>query len=88
MVIAGCDAILGPPEQRQTRVDVYADRIEYRTGRYPTPSALAIAIRAAHDPPEVIELHDCARRGDLEGVIEAVRASGAQTFSVVLPNDC
>lgn len=86
--LAGCDLLFPPPEPRVTKIDIYGDHFEYRTRRYETPSALAIGLQAGRQEPEVIELHDCARRDALEDVIDVVRARGHYAFSVVVPEDC
>ena len=86
--LGGCDAIFPPPEERVTRVDIYADRIEYRTGRYPSISALAIGLRVGRDEPRVVELHVCTRQADLEAVVDLLRARGQASFAVVLPQGC
>jgi hypothetical protein len=86
--LAGCDWILPPAEVPVTRIDIYADRFEYRTGRYPSAAALAIGLKAAGDEPQIVELHDCDRRGELEAVIEILRERGQSSFSIVLPDDC
>ena len=86
--VAGCDLIFPPPEPRVTKIDIYADRFEYRTHRYETASALAIGLEAGREEPQVIELHDCNRRDALETVIDIVRKGGHYNFSVVVPEDC
>lgn len=73
---------------RVTRIDIYADRMTYRTNRYPTPSLLEIGLKAANDPPEVVALHDCSRRDDFETVIEILRELGYGSFDIELPDDC
>jgi hypothetical protein len=87
-VLTGCDWIFPPPEVRVTRIDIYTDRIEYRTGRYPSVAALAIGLKAARDEPRIVELHDCGRRGELEAVVDILRERGQASFSIVLPEDC
>jgi hypothetical protein len=74
--------------QRVTRVDIYPDRIAYRTNRYPTPSLLAIGLKAANDPPELLALHDCGRMDDFEAVIDLMRELGYTDFEVELPESC
>jgi len=71
-----------------TRIDIYSDRMTYRTGVYATTTALDIGLKAANDPPEVVELHDCARRSDLEAVLDLLRAQGTFRFDIVLPESC
>jgi len=74
--------------ERVVRIDVYADRIAYRTSSYATPSLLAIGIKAAREAPRKLVLHDCARMGDFETVIGIVREQGHRSFDVELPEDC
>jgi hypothetical protein len=88
LVLAGCDSMFPPAEQRVTRIDIYTDRLEYRARRYETTTALAIGLKAAQDAPRIIELHDCERRGELEAVLDVVRTLGQHNMSIVLPNDC
>jgi hypothetical protein len=71
-----------------TRIDVYADRITYRTGVYQSISALSIGLKAARDPPAVIALHDCDGFERLQAVIQAVRAEVPGDFEIALPEDC
>lgn len=71
-----------------TRVDVYADHMTYRAGVYPTVTALGIGLKAANDPPEVVELHDCGRRDDLEAVLDLLREQGSFSFDIILPDHC
>jgi hypothetical protein len=73
---------------RVTSIDIYADRITYRTSRYPTPSLLAIGLKAANDPPQKIVLHDCEREQDFEAVIDIVREQGYRNFEIELPDAC
>lgn len=75
-----------PP--RVTRVDVYADRLTYRTGIYETPSTLAIGLKAANDPPRLVEVHGCDAVHRLASVLDVVRANGAADFEIVLPEGC
>ena len=71
-----------------TRVDIYTDRVTYRTGVYATTTALAIGLKAANDPPEVVELHDCTGRDQLEAVLDLLREQGTYRFDIVLPDHC
>ncbi|HEY5665130.1 MAG TPA: hypothetical protein VIV64_00300 [Gammaproteobacteria bacterium] len=73
---------------RVTRVDIYPDRISYRTNHYPTPSLLGIGLKAANDPPELVALHDCSRMQDFEAVIDLMREQGYTDFDVELPEGC
>lgn len=73
---------------RVTSIDIYADQINYRTSHYPTPSLLAIGLKAANDPPQKIVLHDCTRENDFEAVIDIVRELGYQDFEIELPEAC
>jgi hypothetical protein len=73
---------------RVTRIDIYPDRITYRTNHYPTPSLLRIGLKAANDPPELIALHDCTRMDDFEAVIDLMREQGYTDFDIDLPDDC
>ena len=75
-------------EQRLTRIDVFADRIVYRTSEYQTPSMLAIGLKAVPDRPRVLALHDCRRMDDFEAVVDIVRAQGYTSFDIELPDDC
>jgi len=77
----------GLPE-RVTRVDIYADRIAYRTGSYQTQTQFAIGLKAAQDPPRKIALHDCSRMAILEGVIDILREQDMSSFEIELPDDC
>ena len=71
-----------------TRIDIYPDRLTYRTGVYQSVSALAIGLKAANDPPRLIELHDCDGTDRLGEVLDIVRANGDFEFEIVLPEDC
>ena len=73
---------------RVTRIDVYSDRISYRTSHYPTPSLLRIGLKAANDPPRLIALHDCSRMDTFEAVIDLMREEGYTQFDVDLPENC
>lgn len=73
---------------RVTRIDIYADRITYRTSRYATPSLLEIGLKAANDPPELVALHECSRRDELAMVIAILRKLHYGNFDVELPEDC
>lgn len=77
----------GLPE-RVVRIDIYTDRIAYRTSSYLTPSQLEIGIKAAKEPPEVVALHDCSRMQDFESVVDVLRSQGFTSFKVELPSDC
>lgn len=79
------EATLG---ERVTRVDIFADRITYRTSRYSTPTLLAIGIKAAQDPPEKLALHDCSRMDDFEAVLDALREQGYTDLEIELPDGC
>ena len=70
------------------RIDIYADRIAYRTGSYETPSQFEIGIKAAREPPEVVVLHECARMNEFETVVDILRSEGFKSFKVELPPDC
>ena len=74
--------------QRVTRVDVYSDRIPYRTSHYSTPSLLGIGLKAANDPPKLIALHDCSRMDDFEAVIDLMREQGYTEFDIEFPEGC
>lgn len=71
-----------------TRIDVYADRITYRTSSYETISRFAIGLKAAQEPPRIIGLHDCASMDEFEAVIDVLREQGFTSFAVELPDDC
>jgi len=73
---------------RVTRIDIYSDRITYRNNKYPTPSLLAIGLKAANDPPKLLALHDCARLEDFEAIVDIVRDQGFLSFKVELPEGC
>ena len=73
---------------RITTIDIYADRITYRTNVYSTTSLLANGLKAVHDPPKKVKLHVCSRMDDLEAVIDVVRAEGYMDFEVDLPEGC
>jgi hypothetical protein len=82
------DVYLDALAQRVTRVDIYSDHISYRTNHYPTPSLLRIGLKAAHDPPKLIALHDCSRMDDFEAVIDVMREEGYKEFDIELPEGC
>jgi hypothetical protein len=88
VLATGCDVLFPDPGPRVTRIDIYADRITYRTGVYETPSALAIGLAASSDPPRLVALHDCERLDVFEQVLDAVRAETEYSFQVELPDDC
>jgi len=74
--------------ERVTRIDIYSDTITYRTSRYPTPSLLAIGLKAANDPPRLVAVHDCERMEVLEAVLQVIRDHGYTSFEVELPDNC
>jgi hypothetical protein len=74
--------------ERVTRVDIFSDRITYRTSQYSSPSLLAIGIKAAQDPPEKLALHDCDRMDDFEAVLDALRDQGYTDLEIELPEGC
>jgi hypothetical protein len=74
--------------ERVTRIDIYSDTITYRMSRYPTPSRLAIGLKAVNDPPRLLAVHDCERMEVLEAVLQVVREQGYTSFEVQLPDDC
>lgn len=88
LAVSGCDAFFPEPEERVTRIDIYGDRIAYRTRVYETTSALAIGLKAVNDPPRLVELHDCARMDVFEDVVDLIRESGEYDFTAALPEDC
>jgi hypothetical protein len=73
---------------RVTSIDIFSDRITYRTSHYPTPSLLAIGLKAANDPPRKIVLHDCRRQREFEAVLDIVREQGYKEFEIDLPDAC
>ena len=73
---------------RVTSIDVYADRISYRTSQYPTVSRLRIGLLASNDPPKKVILHDCSRMSEFEAVIDMVREQGYTEFEIELPDSC
>jgi len=73
---------------RLTRIDIFSDRIVYRTRHYPTPSRLAIGLKAERDPPRVLALHDCERMNTFAEVLEILREQGYSTFDIELPDAC
>ena len=75
-------------ERRVTRVDIFADRITYRTSSYSSPSLFAIGLKAANDPPKLVALHACERMDDLEAVLHELRSLGYTAFGVQLPESC
>ena len=77
----------GMPE-RVTRVDIFADRITYRTSHYSTPRLLEIGIKAANDPPKKLALHDCARMDEFEQVLDSLRELGYASLEIELPDNC
>ena len=74
--------------ERVTRVDIFSDRITYRTSHYSSPTLLAIGVKAAQVPPEKLALHDCERMDDFEAVLEALREQGYTDFDIELPEAC
>lgn len=74
--------------QRVTRIDIFADRITYRTSHYSSPSLLGIGLKAANDPPKMVALHDCARMDDLEAVLDELRLQGYTEFGIEMPDGC
>lgn len=74
--------------ERVVRIDIHPDRITYRTGSYATASLLAIGIKAAGEPPEIVALHSCERMADLEAVVDLLREQDYMSFAVELPTDC
>jgi hypothetical protein len=85
--LCGCDMLSSEIDAR-TRIDVYADHYEYRRSRYESVRALSIALEAANDAPEVIEVHDCEAESELESVLDAVRARGHYNIAIVMPRGC
>ncbi|MGW8369255.1 MAG: hypothetical protein ACWGPN_11330 [Gammaproteobacteria bacterium] len=77
----------GLPE-RANSIDIYAERITYRTRSYDTPSSLSIGLRASTDKPDKVVLHDCSRMNDLETVIDLLRAQNQTSFDIELPDGC
>ena len=73
---------------RVTRIDIYSDRITYRTSHYETPSMLGIGLQAVKDPPQKVALHDCSRMEDFEAVIDLVRDQGYTAFEIELTDTC
>ena len=74
--------------ERVTQIEIYSDRIVYRNNFYANPSLLAIGLRTANDPPRKVILHDCARRDDLQSIIDTLRNQGFLSFSIELPDAC
>lgn len=74
--------------ERVTSVDIYADRIAYRTNVYATPTLLSYGLKAVNDPPRRVVLHTCSRMDDLEAVIDVVREQGYTDFQVEMPDSC
>jgi hypothetical protein len=71
-----------------TRIDIYGDRITYRTNRYLSPSLLAIGLQTVNDPPRLLALHVCGRMEDFAAVVQILRDQGYSSFDVELPDDC
>lgn len=71
-----------------TRVDIYSDRIDYRTNHYPTARLFGIGLQAAKVPPDMITLHDCLRMAEFEAVLDQVRDQGYSGYDISLPDDC
>lgn len=82
---AGCEDWIPPLEQHYTTVDVYTDRYEYRYEEYTSPRALGIAIEAAQDPVETLNLRECVSGERLAEVIGVLRARGERNFAIVQP---
>ena len=78
----------GAMPERVTRIDVYADRITYRTNTYETTSQLAVGLKAAGDPPHKLAIHDCGRMDDLAVILNLLRQQGMSNVDIELPDDC
>lgn len=74
--------------ERATRVDIHPDHITYRGNEYPSTSLFAVGLKAIHDPPKYLGLHDCSHMDTLETVVEILRAEGYTSFEIELPADC
>ena len=79
------DQVFPRPQPIVPRVDIYSDRITYRTRSYETATGLAIGLKAANEPPSLIELHDCNQFELFEDTIDVVRADGDYQFELVMP---
>ena len=71
-----------------TRVDIYADRITYRTNYYSTARLFGYGLQAAKVPPDVVALRDCQSHAEFEAVLDVIRAQGYSDFAIELPDDC
>lgn len=87
VLLASCDTLF-PPRDTRVRLDVYADRFVYRDKTYRSVTALAVGLKAARQPPEAIEVHDCEALEQLQPVLGAVRAQGPLQAEIVLPEQC
>jgi len=87
-VATGCDLMFPPPREGAPQIEVYADRYEFRLGRYPTTRSLAIALEASPETPLAVVLRDCDAVGRLEQVIDLLRTRGHYDLSITLPDDC
>jgi len=77
----------GLPE-RVTRIDISSDRIDYRVSSYKTPTQVAIALKAAQDPPRLVAVHECGLNETLEAVLGILREQGYTSFEIQLPDNC
>ena len=71
-----------------TRVDIYSDRITYRTNYYLTARLFGYGLKAARVPPDVVALRDCQRMAEFEAVLDEIRAQGYTDFDIELPDNC
>jgi hypothetical protein len=88
LALASCDLMFPPPSDGAPTINIYADRYEFRLGRYETTRALRIALEASTEVPVAVEVHDCEARERLEPVLDLVRARGQYNLSIIMPDDC
>ena len=86
--LAGCDLMFPPPGDGAPTINVYADRYEYRLGRYETIRALGIALEASAEEPVAVQVHECEARDKLEPVLDLVRERGQYNLSIAMPDNC
>ena len=78
----------GALPEPETRIDIYSDRLTYRTNSYETTSRLAVGLKAVGEPPQTVGLHDCARMADLQIVVGLLRELDFTRYQIELPDDC
>jgi len=85
---SGCDVMFPPPGDGAPTINIYADRYEYRLGRYETIRALGIALEASPEQPVAIQVHECEASDKVEPVLDLVRERGQYNLSIAMPENC